>query len=47
MDLPWLEPRQVALPDDSSFLAWVHERWPAPPWSVKLDPWQLALERSP
>jgi hypothetical protein len=33
---------QVTLPDDASFFAWAHENWPAPRWSVELEPHQLA-----
>ena len=33
---------QVALPDDANFFAFAHEHWPAPRWSVQLDPWQLS-----
>lgn len=33
---------QVTLADDDSFYEWAHEHWPAPRWSVQLDPWQLA-----
>jgi hypothetical protein len=33
---------QVKLSDDASFFAWAHENWPAPRWSVQLDPWQLS-----
>jgi hypothetical protein len=35
---------QVTLPDNESFYEWAHEHWPAPRWSVQLDPWQLAPE---
>ena len=31
----------VTLEEDASFLKWVAEHWPAPRWSVELDPWQL------
>lgn len=33
---------QVTLADDDSFYEWAQEHWPAPRWSVQLDPWQLA-----
>jgi len=43
---PWIvvgtSHAQVALPDDVNFYAWAHEHWPAPRWSVQLDPWQLS-----
>jgi hypothetical protein len=43
---PWIVRAQdvqtVTLADDASFFAWAHEHWPAPQWSVELDPWQLA-----
>ena len=42
---PWLvlgsEHYTVALEDGVNVFAWVAERWPAPHWSVELDPWQL------
>jgi hypothetical protein len=44
-DRPWIvlaiERRTVKLPDGRDFFAWVHEQWPAPRWSVELDPWEL------
>jgi len=33
---------RVTLPDDHSFFEWAREQWPAPRWSVELDPWQLS-----
>ena len=46
---PWLalssERRSVELPDGVEFFAWARERWPAPRWSVQLDPWQLSPAR--
>jgi hypothetical protein len=45
-DRPWIvlgsSCGQVTLPDDSRFFEWVHEHWPAPRWSVDLDPGQVA-----
>lgn len=45
---PWLVVRQehqtIALEDGASFYAWAAEHWPAPRWSVELDPWQLGPE---
>jgi hypothetical protein len=38
---------QGTLPDDSSFFEWAQEHWPAPQWSVQLDPWQLTAKWSP
>jgi hypothetical protein len=38
---------QVALPDEQSFFAWAAEEWPAPRWSVQLDPWQLTPKKWP
>jgi dTDP-4-dehydrorhamnose 3,5-epimerase-like enzyme len=32
----------VTLADDASFFEWAAENWPAPKWSVELDPYQLA-----
>jgi hypothetical protein len=43
---PWIvlgrERDTVALEDGLSFFEWAAERWPAPRWTVELDPWQLA-----
>jgi hypothetical protein len=43
---PWLVRGRthgsVTLEDDASFFEWAHENWPAPRWSVELDPYQLA-----
>ena len=48
---PWIvlgsNRRQVTLPDDSRFFEWVQEHWPAPRWSVQLDPWQLTPKWPP
>ena len=38
---------QVTLPDDSRFFEWAQEHWPAPRWSVELDPWQLTPKSPP
>ena len=42
---PWIvvgrEPRTVTLADDVNFFDWAREHWPAPRWTVQLDPWQL------
>ena len=35
----------VTLDDGVSFFKWAHEHWPAPRWSVELDPWQLSPDR--
>lgn len=44
-DRPWMvlasEHRTIKLPGGRDFFAWAHEQWPAPRWSVELDPWQL------
>jgi hypothetical protein len=43
---PWLvrsiSHGTVTLEEDASFFAWAAEHWPAPRWSVELDPHQLA-----
>ena len=43
---PWMvlssEHRTIKLPDGMNFFAWSSGQWPAPRWSVELDPWQLA-----
>jgi hypothetical protein len=31
----------VKLDDGANFFEWAHENWPAPQWSVELDPYQL------
>lgn len=45
-DRPWIvvssQRRMIKLPDGRDFFTWAHEQWPAPRWSVQLDPWQLA-----
>ena len=45
VDRPWIvlgsEHRTVSLEDGVAFFAWAHGQWPAPRWSVELDPWQL------
>ena len=35
----------VALDDGVNFFEWARELWPAPRWSVELDPWQLSAAR--
>jgi len=35
---------RVTLPDDTNFFTWAHENWPAPRWTVELDPWALGPE---
>jgi len=43
---PWLVRGRrhgtVKLEDDASFFEWAAEGWPAPRWSVELDPGRLA-----
>jgi hypothetical protein len=43
---PWLvrgiSHGTATLEDDASFFEWAAEHWPAPRWSVELDPYQLA-----
>jgi hypothetical protein len=45
-DRPWIvldsEHRTVTLEDGVSFFEWSAEHWPAPRWTVELDPWQLS-----
>ena len=45
-DKPWLirgsSHGTVTLEDGASFFEWAAEHWPAPRWSVGLDPYQLA-----
>jgi len=42
---PWIVLGQqhvtVQLDDGVEFFEWAAERWPAPRWTVELDPWQL------
>jgi hypothetical protein len=44
-DRPWIvlsrECRSVELDNAENFFSWARRRWPAPRWSVELDPWQL------
>lgn len=46
---PWLvkgsEHRTVDLEPEVNFFAWAREHWPAPRWSVELDPRRLNLGR--
>jgi hypothetical protein len=50
-DQPWIvlgrSHATVTLADDRSFFEWASEHWPAPRWSVDLDPWQLSPHRAP
>jgi hypothetical protein len=43
---PWLvlgrEHRTVTLDDGANFFEWAHREWPAPRWSVEIDPGQLS-----
>jgi hypothetical protein len=45
---PWIvlgsDQHTITLDDGRSFFEWAHERWPAPRWTVELDPWQLGRE---
>jgi hypothetical protein len=45
---PWIvvgsEHRTVVLDDEANFFEWSREHFPAPRWSVELDPWQLSPE---
>jgi hypothetical protein len=45
-DEPWIvlgiSRGTVTLEDGASFFEWAAENWPAPRWSVELDPYQLA-----
>jgi hypothetical protein len=42
---PWIvvasERQTVKLEDGTNFFEWAHQEWPAPRWSVELDPGQL------
>lgn len=44
-ETPWIvlssEHLTVKLPDGSDFFEWARGQWPAPRWSIQLDPWQL------
>jgi hypothetical protein len=46
---PWIvlarAHRTITLDDEASFFEWAAENWPAPRWTVELDPWQLAPGR--
>jgi hypothetical protein len=33
---------RVTLSDDVNFFEWARENWPAPRWTVQLDPWELS-----
>ena len=43
---PWMvlssEHRTIKLPDGMDFFTWAREQWPAPRWSVQVDPWELS-----
>jgi hypothetical protein len=43
---PWLvvgrQHRTVTLEADANFFEWAHDTWPAPRWSVELDPWEMS-----
>jgi hypothetical protein len=45
-DRPWMvlssEHRTIKLPDGMDFFGWAREQWPAPRWSVQVDPWELS-----
>jgi hypothetical protein len=45
-DRPWIvrgqDRRTVTLENGTNFFRWAAENWPAPRWSVELDPWQLS-----
>jgi hypothetical protein len=47
-DRPWIvlssEHRTVEIEEGVGFHAWASERWPAPRWTVELDPWTDAPE---
>jgi hypothetical protein len=42
---PWIvigrAHHKVTLEAEESFFQWVAENWPAPRWTVELDPWAL------
>jgi hypothetical protein len=44
-DRPWIvvgsDHCKVVLEDAASFYEWAHQQWPAPRWTVELDPGQL------
>lgn len=43
---PWMvlssEHRTIKLPDGMDFSSWARDHWPAPRWSVQVDPWELS-----
>jgi hypothetical protein len=51
LERPWIvlgrTHRTITLEDGASFFDWVAENWPAPRWTVELDPWALAPESPP
>jgi hypothetical protein len=42
---PWIvletSHQTIVLDDGIEFFEWAAQRWPAPRWTVQLDPWQL------
>jgi hypothetical protein len=48
-DRSWMvlasEHRTIKLPDGLDFFTRAYEQWPAPRWSIELDPWALAPTR--
>ncbi len=46
-DRPWMvlvsEHRTIKLADGLDFFTWADRQWPAPRWSVELDPWPTRL----
>jgi hypothetical protein len=48
LERPWMvlgsTHHTVTLDDVASFFDWAVDRWPAPRWTVELDPWQLLPE---
>jgi hypothetical protein len=49
---PWIvigRERQTVELDagDEGFFVWAHEQFPAPRWTVQLDPWQLTAQSRP
>lgn len=49
-DRPWIllgvDQRTVELEAGADFFSWAREQWPAPRWSIQLDPWQLSPGRA-
>jgi hypothetical protein len=46
LEHPWIvlgsEHRTITLEDGVGFFEWAREQWPAPRWTIELDPWQLS-----